>query len=140
MKEKALKAIWSDLSRKTRRPTSSAMLLGKICLRVTASRFRRIAVLLILAFLNGSFTASAENPGPAKTTTPDTKQTMDTQPASVVTVNPQNAVRGAVVTVTLTAPPNDAKTVEVLLDAIHVSVPNPGLNGTYRADSCRLKA
>jgi hypothetical protein len=132
MRERALKAIWPDLPRKTPRTAPSPTPPDKIYYTVTAPKFRRIAVLLILAFLHGAFTASAEDPGNAKTTTPDTKQTLGTQPASVVTVNPQNAVRGAVVTVTLTAPPKDAKTVEVLLDAIHVSVPNPYPNGTYR--------
>jgi len=132
MKEKALKGIWSNFSRRTPRSTLSAKLPRKNSHLVTASRFRRIAGLLILAFLHGAFTAFAENPSPEKATVPDTKQSIGTQSISVVTVNPQNAVRGAIVTVTLTALPKDAKTVEVLLDATRVSVPNPDPNGTYR--------
>jgi hypothetical protein len=58
--------------------------------------------------------------------------TAATQQASVVTVNPQIAARSSVVTVTLTAPPKDAKTVQVMLDAVAISVPTIDPNGNYR--------
>jgi hypothetical protein len=51
---------------------------------------------------------------------------------SVVSVNPQSAVRGSIVTVTLTNPPKDAKSVEVALDGQRVPVPNPDPGGNYR--------
>ena len=54
------------------------------------------------------------------------------QQASVVTVNPQMAARGSIVTVTLTAPPKDAKTVQVMLDAIAIPVPTADPDGNYR--------
>jgi len=54
------------------------------------------------------------------------------QQASVVTVNPQIAARSSVVTVTPTAPPKDAKIVQVMLDAVAISVPTIDPNGNYR--------
>jgi hypothetical protein len=54
------------------------------------------------------------------------------QQASVVSVNPQVAARGSIVAVTLTAPPKDAKNVQVMLDAIAVPVSTLDPNGNYR--------
>jgi hypothetical protein len=54
------------------------------------------------------------------------------QQAPSVAVNPQFAIRGSIVTVTLTAAPKDAKKVEVMLDAITLPVPVADPNGNYR--------
>jgi hypothetical protein len=112
--EEAMKPTWVELNSKSPRSTPA---IGS----VKASKLPKATLLLTLALLPIAFTAAAADPiGPA------------TQPPSGVTVNPSNAVRGAVVFVTLMAPPKNANTVEVALDATHIPVANPDPNGNYR--------
>jgi hypothetical protein len=118
-----MKPTWVELSAKSPRSMHTNR-------SVRSPKFPTATLLLALALLSSAFTAAVADP--AGSPPPESKQPPATQPPSVVTVNPPNAVRGAVVFVTLTAPPKNPKKVEIALDATLIPVDNPDPNGNYR--------
>ncbi len=91
----------------------------------------KAALTAIMILISAASSVAAEDTK-GKTEPASATPASPSSPLSVVAVNPQFAVRGSVVTVTLTNAPKDARSVEVALDGQRIPVVNPDPNGNYR--------